>query len=200
MTDKHDDELSTKRDMVRLLAKDATGEQLDAAIHACIDSRLNDAERRTVLIETIYRSWRERADFAPAWEDVRRMFLDIHEAVGVPQLPRQPSASEEKSEFQGMATPIARLSIGAPQPPPQPTSSDEKSELQQMAVPIARLPPGVAPHEASDDSMVLGHIQRALDEPPSKPPSPDEKSEYPDVATPLRARLSLNWARARPIR
>ena len=37
------DELSTKRERVRLLAKGATGEQLEAAIHACVDNRLNDA-------------------------------------------------------------------------------------------------------------------------------------------------------------
>jgi hypothetical protein len=159
VTDDDHDELSTKRGMVTLLAKDATAEQLDAAIHACIDNRLNDAERRTVLIETIYGSWCERlgkrprppgADFAPTWEDVRRMFLDI------------------------------RAILGAPRPPPQPASSD------------ARLSVGIPAH--SDDSMVLEHIGRALDEPPPQPAPSDEKS---GVAAPIRARLSLDWARAR---
>ena len=155
MTDKEDDELSTKREMVRLLAEDATGEQLDAAINACIDNRLNDAERRTVLIETIYRSWCVRvgkrprppgSDFAPTWEDVRRMFLDIHASVGVPQPPPQLTSSDEESQLQDMTAVMAPSSVGFPEPPPQLTSSDEKS------------------------------------------------------AAPVRARLSLNWARARPIR
>ena len=157
MVDEDDDELSTKREMVRLLAKDATGEQLDAAIHACIDNRLNGAERRTVLIETIYRSWFVRlekrpraagAEFAPTWEDVRRMFRDIHAIVGVPQPPPQPTSSDDKSESRGTAAPMARLPLSVPQPPPQPTSSDEKS----------------------------------------------------GATAPIRARLSLDWARARPIR
>jgi hypothetical protein len=139
MTDKDYDELSTKREMVRLLAKDATDEQLDAAIDACLDKRLNDAERRTVLIQSIYGSWYERlakrprppdADLAPTWDDIERMFLDIHAAVG------------------------------APQRPPQPASSDKKSELQDMAAPMARLPVGVPAH--GEDSTMPEHIRRAL--------------------------------------
>jgi hypothetical protein len=139
MADEDYDELSTKREMVRLLAKDATGEQLDAAIQACIGNRLNDAELRTVLIETIYRSWFVRlekrpraagAEFAPTWEDVRRMFLDVLGIVGAPRPPSQPTSSGDKSESRGMAAPIARLPRSVPQPPPQPMSSDEKSEYQ----------------------------------------------------------------------
>jgi hypothetical protein len=117
------DELSTKREMIRLLANNATAEQLDAAIHACIDSRLNDAERRTLLIQTIYRSWYERlgkkprpagADFAPTWEDVERMFLDILGFVSAPrpppsEPPTQPAPSDQKS---GIVAPIrGRLSL-----------------------------------------------------------------------------------------
>jgi hypothetical protein len=129
MTDEDYDGLSTKREMVRLLAKDATGEQLDAAMHACIDSRLNDAERRTVLIEAIYGSWCERlgppgADFAITWENVRRMFLDIHAVVGAPR-PPQLASSDEKSEHQDMA-PMARLSGRVPEPPPNPAPWGEK--------------------------------------------------------------------------
>jgi hypothetical protein len=134
MTDEDYDGLSTKREMVRLLAKDATGEQLDAAMHACIDNRLNDAERRTVLIETIYGSWCKRlgtrprppgVDVAATGEDVRRMFLDINAIVGAPR-PPQPAPSDEKSECQDTA-PIARLSVGVPEPSPQPAPWDEKS-------------------------------------------------------------------------
>ena len=173
MADEDYDELSTKREMVRLLAKDATGEQLDAAIHACLDNRLNDAERRTVLIQTIYGSWYDRvakrprppgADFPVMWEDVERIFLDIHAIVG------------------------------APRPPPQPASSDEKSEIQSV-VPMNLLSVGVPAHD--DEPAVLEQIQRAPNEPPPQPASSDQKS---DAAAQIRARLlSLNWGRARPI-
>jgi hypothetical protein len=209
MTDEDYDELSTKREMVRLLAMDATDEQLDAAIHACIDNRLNDAERRTVLIETIYRSWCVRlgkrprppgVDFAATWEDVQRMFVDVQTAIGVPALPPKPASSDEHSGSRDMAAPRARLPVQVPEPPPQPTSSDEITELQDVAAPVARLSVATPAHGAHDESMVLEHIQHALGEPPPKPASSDEKSEYQDMAAPLRARLSLNWSRARPIR
>ena len=138
MTDKDDDELSTKREMVRLLANDATGEQLDAAIDACLDKRLDDAERRGVLIQTLYESWYERltqrprppgADVAPTWEDVEQMFLDVHAFVGAPRRPSQQASSDNKSELQGRAAPMPRL-------------------------------PGVAAH--GEDSSMLEHIRRAL--------------------------------------
>jgi hypothetical protein len=158
MADEDYDELSTKREMVRLLAKEATGEQLDAAIHACLDNSLNDAERRTVLIQTIYGSWYDRvtkrprlpgADFAPTWEDVQRMFLDV------------------------------LAFVGAPRQPPQPTWSDDKSESQSV-VPINRLSVGVPAHD--DEPAVLEHIRRAVDDPPPQPASSDQKS---DTATPI---------------
>jgi hypothetical protein len=170
------DELSTKREMVTLLANDATGEQLDAAMHACIDNRLDDAERRTILIQTIYRSWHERlrkrprpagADFAPTWEDVERMFLDILAIVGATR-------------------------SSPPEPPPQPASSDKRSESEGMT-PIARLSVGVP--ALGGDSAVLEHIRRALDEPPPHPASPAKKS---GMAAPIRASL-LDWSRPRPI-
>jgi hypothetical protein len=94
MTDQDYDELSTKREMIRLLANDATAEQLDAAMHACIENRLNDAEHRTILIQTIYRSWYERlgkrprpagVDVTATWEDVERMFRDVLAMVVVPR-------------------------------------------------------------------------------------------------------------------
>jgi hypothetical protein len=138
MTDEGYDELSTKREIVRLLAKDATAEQLDAAIDACLDKRLNEAERRTALIQTIYGSWHERlmkrprpsgADLAPTWEDVERMFLDI------------------------------RAAVGAPRPLPPPASLDEQSARQRMAAPMPRLP-GVAAH--GEESAMLEHIRRSL--------------------------------------
>jgi hypothetical protein len=141
MTDEDYDELSTKRDMVRLLANDATAEQLDAAMHACIDTRLNDAERRTVLIEAIYTSWCERlakkprprgVDVAATQEDVRRIFLDIQAAVGAPRPPQ----SRSLEEGQDMA-PMARLSVVLTEPLPQPAPWDETSGV---ATPIrARL-------------------------------------------------------------
>jgi hypothetical protein len=171
------DELSTKREMVTLLANDATGEQLDAAMDACIDNRLDDAERRTILIQTIYRSWHERlrkrprpagANFAPTWEDVERIFLDVLAIVGAPLSSR-------------------------PQPPPQPASSDKKSESQGMA-PIARLSVDVP--ALSGDSAVFEHIRRALDEPPPQAASPDKKF---GIAAPIRASL-LDWSRPRPIK
>jgi hypothetical protein len=201
MADKEYDELSTRRERVGLLAKGATGGQLDAAIHACVDNRLNDAERRTVLIQTIYESWYERlmkrprppgADFALTWEDVERMFLDVHAIVGVPRPPPQPASSDEQSDSQSMAAPMARLRVRVPEPPPQRTSCDEKSELQDIAAPMARLSVDVLAH--GDDSTVLEHIRRALDEPPPQPALSDKKS---GVAVPLRARLSLTWPRAR---
>ena len=140
MTYEDYDELSTKRHMVRLLANEASAEQLDAAIHACINTRLNDAERRTVLIEAIYTSWCERlakkprppgVDVAATQEDVRRMFLDIHAVMGAPR-PPQPASSEEKS-----MTPMARLSVLLTEPLPQPAPWDETSGV---ATPIrARL-------------------------------------------------------------
>ena len=134
MTDKDYDELSTRRDIVRLLANDATAEQLDAATHACLDSRLSDAECRSVLIEAIYRSWCERlakkprppgVEVATTQEDVRRMFLDIHAIVGAPR-PPQPASLDEKSECQDLA-PTARLSVVVPEPLSQPAPSDETS-------------------------------------------------------------------------
>ena len=118
MTDNDYDELSTKREMIRLLAKGATGEQLDAAIHACLDNRLNDAERRTVLIRAIYGSWYDRvakrprppgADFPVTWQDVERMFLDIQAAVGAPRPLPQPASLDEQSARQSMAAPMPRL-------------------------------------------------------------------------------------------
>ena len=118
MADKDYDDLSTKREMVRLLVKHATGEQLDAAIDACLDKRLNEAERRTVLIQTIYGSWHERlvkrprpsgADIAPTWQDVERMFLDIQAAVGAPRPLPQPASLDEQSARQSMAAPMPRL-------------------------------------------------------------------------------------------
>jgi hypothetical protein len=198
MTEEDYDELSTKRDLVRLLANDATAEQLDAAMHACIDNRLNDAERRTLLIQTIYRSWYERlgkrprppgADLAPTWEDVRRMFVDIRAMIGA-----TPASSEKKTELLDIAAPIPRLPVGGPEPPQQ-TSSPEIAELQDVATPMARL--SVGPEGHSDDSTVHEHIRRALDEPPPQPTSSDEKS---GATAPIRARLSLDWARTRPIR
>jgi hypothetical protein len=117
MTDGGYDELSTKREMVRLLAKDATAEQLDAAINACMDNRQNDQERHTALIQTIYASWYERvgkrprasgADFAPTWEDVERMFRDILAMVGAPRSSLPPT-SDEQFESRSMAAPMARL-------------------------------------------------------------------------------------------
>jgi hypothetical protein len=195
VTDKDDNGLSTKREMVRLLAKDATGEQLDAAIDACVDSALNDAERRSVLIETIYRSWcvrlGKRAQPLPTWEDVRQMFLDIHAAVGVPQTPLKLASLGVAAPTARLLVPMAGLSVGVPQPPPKSASSDEKSECQDMAAPVARLSVGVPAHEARDDSVVLERLHRAFEEPPPKSASSDEKSG--------RVRLSLNWARARPI-
>jgi hypothetical protein len=44
---------------------------------------------------------------------------------------------------------------------------------------------------------VLDHIHRALDEPPPQPALSEQKS---GMAVPIRARLSLDWARGRPIR
>jgi hypothetical protein len=134
MTDEDYDELSTKRDMVRLLANDASAEQLDAAMHACIDTRLNDAERRTVLIEAIYTSWCERlakkprppgVDVTATQEDIRRMFLDIHAAVGAPRPPQSRSLGEN-SECQDMG-PTARLSVVVAEPLPQPAPWGETS-------------------------------------------------------------------------
>jgi hypothetical protein len=194
MADEDYDELSTRRDMVRLLANDATAERLDAAMHACIDGHLNDAERRTILIQTIYRSWYERlgkrprppgADFALTWEDVERMFLDIHAIVGAPRPPpHQPTPLGEKSECYDMVAPMNRLPVDDRPPPASP---DEE------IAPTARSSAGVPAH--GNDSTVLEHIRRALDEPP--PPLPaDQKS---DIAVPIRARLSLDWARARSI-
>jgi len=215
MTGKDDDELSTKREMVKLLAEDATGEQLDAAINACIDNRLDDAQCRTVLIETIYRSWCVRvgkrprppgSDFAPTWEDVRRMFLDVHASVGVPQRLPQPTSLDEKSQLQDMTAAMAPSSVGFPEPPPPPTSSVEKSQLQDVTPAMA--PSSVAFPEpppqptSSDEKSQLQDMTAAMapssvafPEPPPQPTSSDEKS-----AAPMRARLSLNWARARPIR
>jgi hypothetical protein len=120
MTDEGYDELSTKREMVRLLARDATAEQLDAAIYACMDNRLNNQERCTALIQTIYAAWYERlgkrprlpgADFAPTWEDVERMFLDILAMLGAPRSSLSPTSSHEQSESQSMAAPMARLPL-----------------------------------------------------------------------------------------
>ena len=148
MTDEGYDELSTKREMVRLLAKDATAEQLDAAINACMDSRLDDAERRSLLIQSIYRSWYERlgkrprpagVDVTATWEDVEQMFRDVLAMVGVPR-------------------------PAAPGPLSRPAPLDQKSESQSMA-PMASV--GIPAH--GDDARVLQHIRRALDEPPARP-------------------------------
>jgi hypothetical protein len=201
MTDQDYDELSTKREMVRLLATDARGEQLDAAIDACLDKCLNDAERRTVLIQTIYASWYERlmkrprppgADVTPTWDDVERMFLDIHAAVGVPRPPPQRASSDEQSDSQSMAAPMAPLPVGIPEPPPQRTSFEEKSELQDIAAQMARSFAGVPKH--GHDSTVLEHFRRAVNEPPPQPASSDQKS---DLAAPILPRLSLDWALTR---
>jgi hypothetical protein len=148
MTDKDGDGLSTKREMIRLLATDATGEQLDAAIHACVDNGLNDAERRSVLIETIYRSWcvrlGKRPQPLPTWEDVRQMFLDIHAAVGVPQPPLKPPSLDMTALTARLLVPMARLSVGFPPPPPKSAASDERSESQDMAAPVARVSVGAS--------------------------------------------------------
>ncbi|MBV8513411.1 MAG: hypothetical protein JO289_24870 [Xanthobacteraceae bacterium] len=179
MTDQDYDELSTKREMVRLLAKGAAAEQLDAAINACMDGRLNDEERRTVLIQTIYRSWYERltkrplapgADFAAVqWQDVERMFRDVLAMVGAPRSSPPATSSDEKVESQSMAAPIARLAVAAPEPSPEPGSLDKTTEV--------------------DESTTLQHIRRALDESPPSPTSPEEKW---GASLPGRVRLSLD--------
>ena len=162
MADKDYDDLSTKREMVRLLVKHATGEQLDAAIDACLDKRLDDAGRRGVLIQTVYGSWYERsakrprpsgADLAPTWDDIEQMFLDVHAVAGVPRPPSQPASSDEQSGSQSVTAPMARLPVGVPEPPPRRTSSEEKSELQDIAAQISRSSAGVPEH--GNDSMVL---------------------------------------------
>jgi hypothetical protein len=48
-----DDELSAKREMVRLLAWDATVEQLDTAMRALIPEDLNHTERRTAVSQSL---------------------------------------------------------------------------------------------------------------------------------------------------
>jgi hypothetical protein len=196
MADKDYDELSTRRDIVRLLANGASAEQLDAAMHACIDSHMNDAERRTILIQTIYRSWYERlekrprsrgGDFALTWEDVERMFLDVHEIVGAARPPqRQSRSSDEKSDGPDATVSVNRsplndrlLSLASPEEEMSPASRSS-----------AEIP------EYANDSNVLEHIRRALGEPLPQTSSIDQKS---DMAMPIRARLSLDWARARPI-
>jgi hypothetical protein len=172
--------------MVRLLAKDATAEQLDAAIYACMDNRLNDEERRTVLIQTIYASWYERltkgprapgADFAVQWQDVERMFRDVLAMVGAPRSSPPPTSSDEKSESQSTTAPIARLPVAVPEPSPEPVSPDERTE-------------------SVDESTTLEHIRRALDESPPPQTSLEEKWG----TLPMRARLSLDGARDRPMR
>jgi hypothetical protein len=187
MTDKDYDELSTKREMVRLLAKDATAEQLDAAIYTCMDNRLNDEERRTVLIQTIYTSWYERltkrphapgVDFAVQWQDVERMFRDVLAMVGAPRSSSAPTSSDEKSESQSMTARIARLPVAVPEPPPDPVPQDERTE-------------------SVDESTTLEHVHRALDESPPPLTSSEEKW---GPALPMRARLSLDGARDRPMR
>jgi hypothetical protein len=140
-------------------------------MHACIDNRLDDAERRTILIQTIYRYWHERlrkrqqpagAAFAPTWEDVERMFLDIVAVVGA--APSSP-----------------------PEPPPQPAPSEKKStQIARLSVDLPAL---------DGDSAVLEHIRRALDEPLPQAASPDKKL---GMTAPIRASL-LDWSRPRPI-
>ena len=129
MTDQGYDELGTKRQMVRLLAKDATAEQLDAAIYACMDNRLNDEERRTVLIQTIYASWYERltkrprapgADFtAVQWQDVERMFRDVLAMIGAPRSSLPPTSLDEITDLGEQSTALAHIGRALDEPPPQ---------------------------------------------------------------------------------
>ena len=137
MTDEGYDELSTKREMVRLLAKDATGEQLDAAIDACLDKRLNDAERRGVFIRTVYGSWYERLAKKPRPSGV--------------WLPHGTMSSECFVIYTRSLAPHDRLH--------RQRHLDEQSARHNMAAPMPRLP-GVATH--GEESAMLEHIRRAL--------------------------------------
>ena len=197
MVDKEYDELTTKRDIVRLLANDASAAQLDAAMRACIDGHLNDAEHRTILIQTIYRSWYERlekrprspgGDFALTWEDVERMFLDVHQIVGAAKPPpRQSRSPDEKSEGPDTTALMNPLPVGDRL---LPLASPEE-EISPALRSSAEIP------EHGNNSKVLEHIRRALGEPPLRPSSVDQTS---DRAMPIRGRLSLDWASARPIK
>jgi hypothetical protein len=72
-----DDELSAKREMVRLLARDATVEQLDTAMRALIPEDLNHTERRTAVSQSLT----NRAQVHLPWSSSVISKVSIHDSM-----------------------------------------------------------------------------------------------------------------------